>query len=942
MNDLIAKLFGVNAGNFLDSITRFLENNNKRAHESNADLETLKLERKIKNLQQEFTKNINACIRKLLEEYNKYILVRKVDDPSKRVENNQLFKDFVNTFINMCEDVLLDESKNVESMIQSIRDTFLNLFKYIEKVIIDKVNSSINELKQKILIKINSSEMKAAINEHILLFTDFKKEKQDLIEEYNINKPEYRELSFTPYELQTLLRKYSRVTLSSFISIIFGFDKTSSICNTNQKQCYASTTFSNRLCEKHGGNSGTCRYINYYGSKCTIQSLHNGFCTNHGGYDLMNSIDLSSEKFGDIVELLNVVSVPKKKGESFVRLNDNDKIYVRKSVRRFCLKLLQKIKLYDVLTFNDLRDVLNKPLNKKFYIELCDIKDLIQPLLVQQKDNNTRLAETLFSDFRPFSIRVDTCSTDDIKILNDLLLYIFNLFKVGRITFENLAAFLTNVSSFTSEKEIESYGYDDYNTFKKYSLSSVKLALALVSSQSLNNDDDKYVNAFSMAIYKSTFSNNTKRDFSTEEDKNKYLSELESTLNEKYLDFFKKTILVERKHCLNNEFVPGDMIEKLRLFIEGGSKYPPTEILDLFVNIKSFYPEITLTKYILGDEIFTTIKDHPSILFLIWITALIRMVPNDPKVSVKHCSFYKTLKTFQTDFYKEMLSNKDKFDKDIQKFIIVFGVCIGNETVRESLQKDNDNRDLIFKRSCSFYSIIAYMQKTASYSYTINNLFGSKGDFSNQNSLWPIATVVYKLIQYLLGFYIKNTHTSIIDIIKDMEADTPSNPISNPISNLRLRLGYEHTIEEYVKIYSNLSPSANLRIFTNIGVWLPQDMLIKLCFDKTGEPIENFFSWNQIINGPLKKTVILNFLQQIASMDYTKLNGYENTSIEQMNIQMLATFGFIFGIHQKTADTLKGKEDNFTSHIVTGKAAQIYGKSAPLNMFTELTGLKKL
>lgn len=941
MNDLIAKLFGVNADDCLAIITMFLENNNKRAHESNADLETLKLERKIKNLQQEFTKNINACIRKLLEEYNKYILVRKVDDPSKRVENNQLFKDFVNTFINMCEDVLLDESKNVDAMIQSIRETFLNLFKNIEKVIIDKVNSSTNELKQKIIIKINSSEMKAAINEHISFFKDFKKEKQDLIEEYNRNKLEYRELSFTPYELQTLLRKYSRVTLSSFISIIFGFDKTSSKCKTKQIKCDASTTFSNRFCEKHGGNSGICRYINYHGSKCTIHSLHNGFCTNHAGYNLMNSVDLSSEKFGDIVELLTVVSAPKKKGESFVRFNDNDKIYVRKSVRRFCLKLLQKIKLYDVLTFNDLRDVLNKPLNKKFYIELCDIKDLIQPLLVLQKDNNTRLAETLFSDFihRPFSIRVDTCSTNAIKILNDLLLYIFNLFKVGRITFENLAAFLTNVSSFTSEKETESYSYDDYNTFKKYSLSSVKLALALVSSQSLNNDDDdKYVNEFSMAIYKSTFSNNTKRDFSTEEDKNKYLSELESTLNEKYLDFFKKTILVERKHCLNNEFVPRDMIEKLRLFIEGGSKYPPTEILDLFVNIKSFYPEITLTKYILGDEIFTTIKDHPSILFLIWITALIRMVPNDPKVSVKHCSFYKTLKTFQTDFYKEMLSNKDKFDKDIQKFIIVFGVCIGNETVRESLQKDNDNRDLIFKPSCSFYLIIAYMQKTASYSYTINNLFGSNGDFSNQNSLWPIATVVYKLIQYLLGFYIKNTHTSIIDIIKDMEADTPS----NPISNLRLRLGYEHTIEEYVKIYSNLSPSANLRIVTNIGVWLPQDKLIKLCFDETGEPIENFFSWNQIINGPLKKPVILNFLQQIASMDYTKLNGYEKTSIEQMNIQMLATFGFIFGIHQKTADTLKGKDDNFTSHIVTGKAAQIYGKSAPLNMFTELTGLKKL
>ena len=917
---------------YADRVREFLKTQHDKEYKNK-----LKIWQKSKDYEINKAKTYNSCLRDRIinfilnycnQEYNIILcLTPKPDSEWKRETNTITLGSIINMFLQY---VTPDNKFSIEDYIKIILSNMekknwngINIEKH------DKRNKKLSdytyvELNKSIREACNTEEIKPLILDYVNHFSNISGILKKIEDNYEQNKPINTVLKISETEIKKQISGLYRPTITSILTILC-LQENPDGCNISNANC-SGEIYENGLCKMHGG-CNSCKYIlkPYELEKsntkyCKNKSFQNGFCEEHLGIDCMNDeIQFSEIPFGSIVSLITLLSNPSlvpNIGKSYIELNDC-KIFLSTSTRKYFKNLLQKIINYKISTYEELKGVLHKPVIPEFYITYKDVRSLLENIF--KKFQNNKIADWVenFRDLKQCEIRVDTNSDDDVDNLNDLFQYIMQLFETERITIENLNAFMSGVSSFTNDKEFNKL---DGLTYKKYSL-CIKKILENLSKYTYDIDTKQ----LSKDIHKTTQVDGKDIKFSSEEEKIEYLQSLGDKLNLE--EIFTTCLQQQRETCMTSDYLPPREINYLESSILENSSnmysFKLKEIIDI-ARVTKFCPVITQLRTIFGQEELNKINSNPMLLFLLFITRLLSMIPNDPHCSVEHCSFTKAIKRIRTDKYNILFKKLDSFSEDIKNIILVFGVLISNENACNLLQDYPQIIDLMFVRLCKFYIGVSYTQKLASTNYTLNNLFGSKGIFDNQNCIWHLASPVYRLINYLLGFYVPDSNKSLQEIITTI--DESKEPIGESLFPLKIQT--EYSIADLVKAFSGLRPSTNFRVFINISNWTPQEKLVSDCSIDTKQPIESFFTWWQILNGPLNKSVQLNFLNRIDKLNYNALKGYETCDKKSFIRQILSTFGFTFGSTQKSFDTSKAKEANISFLWLQGLR---YSKKNPFN-----------
>ena len=297
----------------------------------------------------------------------------------------------------------------------------------------------------------------------------------------------------------------------------------------------------------------------------------------------------------------------------------------------------------------------------------------------------------------------------------------------------------------------------------------------------------------------------------------------------------------------------------------------------------SKYPSLVLLRYVMDG---CDMEIDAGTRWLIFLSSLISATPNDPKVRVAETDYYKTLVNLRNK-YLEMMFDLGK----PSAAAVVIAASLRNRRAMEYLSQDKDLFRAIVGGALRLFRDVSLLQLGTFRLMKMNELFwvdsGSPDPF---NSLWPIASMVQKLLQQVITTYI---------------ADAEKTPVADELRELALR---------FLDIRGT-----NLRVVLNAVQWMPEDLTVNRTCRETKTPMEEFFPHFQMGVRPLSDETKDALEAQICKARPGNTGMHESDEVFQT--QMLAKFGFKLGVEQKAFESGAAKKRNFERFVRTGVSA---------------------
>lgn len=301
--------------------------------------------------------------------------------------------------------------------------------------------------------------------------------------------------------------------------------------------------------------------------------------------------------------------------------------------------------------------------------------------------------------------------------------------------------------------------------------------------------------------------------------------------------------------------------------------------------LKNFskYPSLVLLRYVMDG---CDMEIDAGTRWLIFLSSLISATPNDPKVRVAETDYYKTLVNLRNK-YLEMMFDLGK----PSAAAVVIAASLHNRRAMEYLSQDKDLFRAIVGGALRLFRDVSLLQLGTFRLMKMNEVvWADSGSPDPFNSLWPIASMVQKLLRQVITTYI---------------ADADKTPVADELRELALR---------FLDIRGT-----NLRVVLGAVQWMSEDLTVNRTCRETKIPMEELFPHFQMVVRPLSDETKDALEAQTCKARPGNTGMHESDEVFQT--QLLAKFGFKLDVQQKEFESGAAKKRNFERFVRTGVLA---------------------